>query len=899
MREKLLEKLAHWQYTRTRTVLGIFLVLTIIMGFLAGQLKTTMRWSDLLPENDPRTIEFDHVINEFSTASSIVVVVQGEEHRIKSFADAVVPKIKKVVSPHGEQMIKRVDYKQEMDFIKNHALMLMKKSDLENSMDMFLSPNLDDFITNLNNSLEKEYVGKQESISSREKRDRAIYFMNGLKSWIQNLNEILQSGIIEPDRTIAAIDKLLLGDPYFLSYDESVLIINVIPTFSSVDLDKVIYTVNEVEKLIKNSLKEYPGVHAGLTGTLALSRDEMVASQQSLNETSLISLIGILILLAVMFRMWVAPIMALGTLLIGVVWATGASYLTVGMLNIMTSMMAVILFGLGIDFSVHILSAFSEARSKKMTIHDSLNFMYKKAGKGIITGALTTAAAFFCLIVSHSRGMKEMGIVTSLGLIMILLVTFLLLPTLLVMREKRREKKGKIFSSRQLTFGKLGKIAQVLTGHRKIALIIFLALTSVMVYFAAKLEFDYNYLNMEPKGLESIALQDTLLEKFDLSTDYALIVVLSPEESGRLAKKARNLSSVALVEDISQFLPSKTDQDERIPLIRKINDQLSGSKVNTKPADDFFDTLIREFERLEMNIIEIQDLAFMQGDDKLEQKCAELVGSPDIPELKGLLTRFRNKLANSGQAGKENMIAYHGMFAPYVKKLLMQMSNTNYISKDELPVSILERYANREHTKYLVTIYPKNNIWKDIKFLEQFTLDVESVSIRVTGMAPVMQALYDLIGRDGRNALILTLIVVFLLLWADFRNIKLAVLALTPLLAGLIWMMGLMKMFGLMLTTVNVMGLPMILGIGIDDGVHILHRYKEENYSDVFTIFSSTGRAILLTSLTTMVAFGSLIFSIYRGFGSLGAALFLGVGACFLTTLLGLAPMLKKTGNQK
>jgi len=88
------------------------------------------------------------------------------------------------------------------------------------------------------------------------------------------------------------------------------------------------------------------------------------------------------------------------------------------------------------------------------------------------------------------------------------------------------------------------------------------------------------------------------------------------------------------------------------------------------------------------------------------------------------------------------------------------------------------------------------------------------------------------------------------------------------------------------LTVMNVMGLPMILGIGIDDGVHIVHRWKIEGKGKVRIVFASTGKAILLTSLTTMLAFGSLIFSIWRGFGQLGGALFIGVAACFLTTVI-------------
>jgi len=146
--------------------------------------------------------------------------------------------------------------------------------------------------------------------------------------------------------------------------------------------------------------------------------------------------------------------------------------------------------------------------------------------------------------------------------------------------------------------------------------------------------------------------------------------------------------------------------------------------------------------------------------------------------------------------------------------------------------------------------------------------------------------LIELIGRDGKRATVLTLFIVILLLWLDFRSLKLALLGIVPLIAGGLWMLGLLSTFGMMLTVVNVIGIPMIVGIGIDDGVHILHRYRVEGFDKTPHVLLSTGKAVLLTSLTTMAGFGSLMISKYRGFVGLGALLVFGVGACFITTVL-------------
>ena len=214
------------------------------------------------------------------------------------------------------------------------------------------------------------------------------------------------------------------------------------------------------------------------------------------------------------------------------------------------------------------------------------------------------------------------------------------------------------------------------------------------------------------------------------------------------------------------------------------------------------------------------------------------------------------------------------------------MSKTDAIDPEDLPLSILDRYSNQKRDQFLISVFPAGGIWQDAEFLKRFVNDLQRVSEKATGMPSVFRALIEVIGQDGRNAVILTLIIVFFLLWLDFRRPGYALMAMIPLCGGVLWMLGLMRLTGMQLTVMNVMGLPMIVGIGIDDGVHIVHRYIEEGKGHLRTIFASTGKAILLTSLTTMLAFGSLVFSIWRGFGQLGGALFLGVGACFLTTVV-------------
>jgi len=344
MRERILKGLTKLHARHSRMMLAVVAVLTLIFVLLATQIKVTMRWSDLLPSQDKRTIQYNRIIDEFVSATSIVLVVQGEEERIKAFAEDVVPRVKAAVDSKDNKLyVKRVDYKQEVDFIKRHGLLLIKADDLKNMKDVFTNPNLVPLLENINDSLEKEYVGREESLSTREKEDRAFIFLDGIQNlvtamlWYAANSSVTESHPRNPRMSAQqAADSLLIGEPYFLSYDKTSLIINVIPNFTMWEMDKVISSVDTVQDIVDELLLEYPDLQAGLTGFLPVAHDEMVYSERSISYTTLIALIAVFFLLVVSFRMWVAPLLALLNLIVGIIWAVGLAAILVGTLNIMT-----------------------------------------------------------------------------------------------------------------------------------------------------------------------------------------------------------------------------------------------------------------------------------------------------------------------------------------------------------------------------------------------------------------------------------------------------------------------------------------------------------------------------------------------------------------------------------
>ncbi|MBI4374539.1 MAG: MMPL family transporter, partial [Deltaproteobacteria bacterium] len=147
--------------------------------------------------------------------------------------------------------------------------------------------------------------------------------------------------------------------------------------------------------------------------------------------------------------------------------------------------------------------------------------------------------------------------------------------------------------------------------------------------------------------------------------------------------------------------------------------------------------------------------------------------------------------------------------------------------------------------------------------------------------------------QDIPRVLILSLLSVFVFVYLDFRSLPRSLLVLTSILMGVLWLLGLMQLFGIKFNFYNMIIIPSVMGMSIDNGIHLMHRYKELGKGSLKKVISTTGIAALLSSLTNAGGFIGLLFSIHRGLYSIGLLAVLGVGTCLLSTLVFLPLLLK------
>jgi hypothetical protein len=200
----------------------------------------------------------------------------------------------------------------------------------------------------------------------------------------------------------------------------------------------------------------------------------------------------------------------------------------------------------------------------------------------------------------------------------------------------------------------------------------------------------------------------------------------------------------------------------------------------------------------------------------------------------------------------------------------------------DLPVDLAERFVS-PGGKWLLQVYAGRNVW-EFEPLQHFVSEVRRIDPRATGRPLLAYEASLQMKRSYEEAALYALAAIILVLALDFRRLDDTILALLPVGVGMLLMFGVLGLCGINLNPANMIVLPLIIGIGIDNGVHVLHDFRAQRGE--YWLSASTAGAIVLTSLTTMIGFGSLMISDHRGIRSLGIVLTIGVACCLATSFI-------------
>ena len=620
---------------------------------------------------------------------------------------------------------------------------------------------------------------------------------------------------------------------------------------------------DELRRVIKAVGERHPDVTIGLTGLPVMEDDEMRASQQSMVWASGLSLAAVVLVIIAGFGGVRHALMANGVLLIGMAWAFAWATASVGHLNILSVTFTVTMIGVGIDYGTYYIGRYLEARRRGVDCEAALLETSASVGPGILTGAITTAVAFFAAALTSFVGVAELGLIAGGGILLCCIAELLVLPAVVALVDR-----GPLGRRIPVPVPVHAWLAPIFRYPRFVALAA-MAGTMAVASGLHDLGYDHNLLNMQPDGLESVEIEKKLLAECDQSVWYALSIADSREELIARKEKLTALPSVERVDEIASLLP--VDEDLKRPLIERIQTRLA--TLPERPPEIPLDRIDALGETL----------AWAQ---------TEASKRPGALRSAWHLERARDALRRLGPEDYTRAIATFQQRS--AGELLSRLHALSVVadpeppSLDDLPPSLVERFVGQSG-KHLLKIYGRGDIW-NFAALETFVKDVRSVDPRATGNPLQAYEASLEMKRSYEQAALYALVVILAVLWLDFRSVTYSVLAALPLAVGMAQTLGLMGLVGIELNPANLIGIPLILGIAVDYGVHIVHDFLER--PGPYSISASTANSVLVDALTTILGFGALMVASHRGLESLGRVLTLGVTTCTITSLVFLPAIL-------
>ncbi|MEX0715454.1 MAG: MMPL family transporter [Planctomycetaceae bacterium] len=757
--------------------------------------------------------------------------------------------------------------------------------------------------------------------------------------FVESLDQFLadRNDFVPPWPDTLSIDRRMRDEAAQVRYalnDEGTLgFLKVRPARQRTDFEGPSRAIDGVRRIVAEVSRERPDVRIGVTGIPVLENDEMRRSQHDMGYATIASFCGVGLLLFLGFRGFRHPLLALIMLAVGMAWAFGFTTLAVGHLNILSVSFAAILIGLGIDFGIHYLARYLERRHQGSDLHAALEETSTSVGTGIVTAAVTTALAFFCATLTNFLGIAELGIIAAGGVLLCAAATFLVMPALIVLADRNVEPRELPTPFEGNALRRLIRRFPGLVVFGSAAVIV--AIGSQALSFEhgkvkPRIRYDTNLLNLQADGLESVEVQQRVASKSTTSLLFAVSMSDTADDARRMRERFEALDTVDHVEELASRLPAFPAEDTQL-LVQGYSAQLARLPEDiTSPGSVDPSSVGRSLESLHA-------VARTRDDD-------------DARAVAAAIDRFLDSLS---ALSFEQQLAFLSEYQLRMKASLLRQfqalaaaANSEPVTIDDLPAALTSRFVSPKG-KWLLQIYPAESVWDD-EPLERFVNDLRSVDPEVTGTPLQNYEASRQIRHSYERAALLAFAVIAVVLLVDFldkrhkavvlllplvaaallyqnvpwiaaqgpvavamiytglatllgaaldaRDLRDAALAMLPPVAGGVLMFGVLAAWKVDLNPANLIVLPLVLGIGVDNGVHVVHDFRLRR--GAYRISPSTVNAMVLTSGTSMIGFGSMMLAAHRGLYSVGLVLVVGVGSCLFVSLVMLPAILTLIGGR-
>jgi hypothetical protein len=824
---------------------GVIFMVAFAIVCVAAVLGSRMRLDtdilDLVPRGDRAVDAFKLALREFGGADYVAVMFEAPEgHTAEEYTDLADAFAEKVAALEG---IRQVEYRlggngELLEVVRRYAL-------------MFLPP---EEIPSLRSRLSDEGILEQVRADRRILESPASAFTKDL---VRNdpfgVAPLLLGHLVKGQ---AALRIRPGTDGYFISEDERALLVLIKPDRAAQDLGftaRLVAGLRDAEIQARAELASEGGGPEGLAGVrsdyagsylVALADSELIKSDMKL--TAVLSFVGVLGLYLIGYRRLGALLYSSVPLMVGQILTFGVAFLVFGHLNSASSGFVAMVMGLGTDFTIVMYARYVEERRQGLSVGDSSRLMMGEGALGMFTGAITSAGTFYSMCVTQFRGLWELGFLIGTGILLSMVAILFLLPAMIQWNEGRAGREHKVNKLHIQSFG-FERLIPLSVRRPVPSLIVLGVITAVLGVAAWNVGFSDSIRDLRSKNNRGVLAQEKMSRLFGGDLNFMIAIAEGPTVDSVVEK-------VRLVQTRAE------------PFLREGILRGTDSVLTYLPAPS-----------RQMQVIE----ALQAG------RSGEF--NPDRIEAS-----FRRALASEG--------FQDDAFDDYLGEFRATLGRTQPVTLADLQErrlgALLERYIRKvpgpagDQYRAAVYLFPAERKWRREAppgLVE--ALQAGDPGISVTGVNVVSKRLRDIFARDAKIAIVLGLVLVSVLLWLDFRSLRLMLVANLQVLVGVTWMLGTMTLSGIEMNFVNCFVATMILGVGVDYGIHLIHRMRL-NGGVVDAGVLETGKAVAMAAMTNVVGFGSLAFSNYPGLRSVGIISSVGSLACLLTSLTLLPAMM-------
>lgn len=584
-----------------------------------------------------------------------------------------------------------------------------------------------------------------------------------------------------------------------------------------------------------------------VTGDPALRMEELESVTTGIGLSFLLSFILVSLLLLLCYRSLPMALLTLAGLIVTLMITSAFAAAFIGELNLVSVAFTVLLIGLGLDFAIHLLLHIQEHRAAGRDNQTALRRAIHEVGPALALAAPTTALAFLSFVPTRFDGIAQLGIIAGAGVIIAFLVTITFAPAALSVFKGQP---GRTHSGRVRGF------FNWIENHA-----VPIAAATVIFGLAAlilmpQVRFDADQMALRNPKSPSVQGFNLLFDDAETAPYRLSRLVDSAAEVTDTHDRVIQLESVASTRALTDFVPD--DQDEKLELI----DFGAGTLVFALDAAPG----------------SVEGPSAAQGIEALKTRLNEAYEDGPGARLADLVARLEGDEA-AQDLMQQNVFA----FWPQLVAQLRDGMNADYVELDGLPAALRERYLS-EDGKWRVDILPSADV-RDYRALETFVAEVESAIPDLAGGAYQAQKAGQTISSAMLQATGIAFAAIAIFLWLLVRRLRTVVLMLFPLGLAAILTAATGVLLNIPFNYANVIVLPLLIGIGIDSGIHLVLRNNQIKAGEG-VYGTSTPRAVLFSALTTVASFGSLMLSPHRGTASMGELLSIAIAFTLLCTLI-------------